>query len=609
MIQTTSQKHFDWWKITAVVILALAIFSRFYILGARAVSHDETTHAKYAWNFYTGRGFRHDPLMHGPLLFEASAFFYAMFGVSDFTARLYTALTGIALVLLPLLFQKWLGKLGAFIAAVLLLISPAISYYSRYTRHDVPMLLFAALLLWAMLQYLDTGKAKWLYWMAVFFPLMFATKENAYIYTLIFLGLLAMPFAGQVFSTQWARPDLFRVLMIILAVTLLLGAIFVFSFRSGKVLMYQEEGEERADEVHVLLPVWGRAALGLATLGALGAVVIAGEGLGTEALRDNRLFDVLMTLGTLTLPLGSGLFINYIVGADMKVFYDALMAANIAALPVGTLIGVSLTVLASIGVSIALGLWWKRTHWPYIALIHYAIFFILYSSIFTYGWGTLTGLLGGLTYWMAQQGVQRGTQPWYYYGIIGSLYEYLPLLFALPAGVTAIVYSLKSKVEGQKPEVESRKSKVESQESISLHPSSPNLQSPNLRSPIFNLFPLFLLAWSLLSWVAYAYAGEKMPWLFVHIAFPHILLAAWGLGQWLQAVTWDDLIAKRGWLLMVALFFLWLAFVAYQDSTTAIQQAFFPGNESQTGAQGWQWTARRWACWVAYCCLGPSSFG
>ena len=54
------------------------------------------------------------------------------------------------------------------------------------------------------------------------------------------------------------------------------------------------------------------------------------------------------------------------------------------------------------------------------------------------------------------------------------------------------------------------------------------------------LFPLFLLAWALLSWVAYAVAGEKMPWLFTHIAFPHIFLAAWGLGQWLKNLTWQD---------------------------------------------------------------------
>ena len=85
--QTATKKAIDGWKIVAIVILILAVVSRFYMLGVRAVSHDETTHAKYAWNFYTGRGFRHDPLMHGPLLFEVSAFFYFLFGVSYFMRR------------------------------------------------------------------------------------------------------------------------------------------------------------------------------------------------------------------------------------------------------------------------------------------------------------------------------------------------------------------------------------------------------------------------------------------------------------------------------------------------------------------------------------------
>ena len=568
-----AKKNIQWWKIAAIVILILTIFSRFYMLGERAVSHDETTHAKYAWNFYTGRGFRHDPLMHGPLLFEAAAFFYFLFGVNDFTARLYTALTGIALVMLPLLFQKWLGKLGAFIASVMLLISPSIAYYSRYTRHDVPMILFVFLLLWAILHYLDTGKVKWLYWMAAFFPLMFATKENAYIYILIFVGLLALPFAWQIFTTKWARPELFRIFIAVLVVTMLLGGTFALSFRYGKVLMYQEEGADRADEVHIAVPVWGRLALTLATVGALGLVVIAYEGLGAATMRDNRLFDVLMTLGTLTLPLGSALFINYIVGADMKTFYAALMTATLNTLPVGTLIGASLAVLLSIGASIALGLWWKREHWPFIALIHYAIFFVFYSAILTHGWGVFTGLMGGLTYWMAQQGVQRGTQPWYYYGIIGPLYEYLPLFFAFPAGIAAIGHSFKTPVpaaQSQHPQLADRSDAHTLTAPISRH--------------VARFTPLFLLIWALLSWLAYTFAGEKMPWLFVHIAFPHILLAAWALGQWLQAISWDDLLNRRGWLLMLALFFLWQAFVAYQDSTTAIRQAFFPGND------GLQWT-------------------
>ncbi len=564
------------WKIATVVILILAIASRFYMLGARAVSHDETTHAKYSWNLYAGRGFRHDPLMHGPLLFEASAFFYFLFGVNDFSARLYTALTGIALVMAPLLLRRWLGRRGALLASGMVLISPAITYYSRYTRHDVPLLLFTTLLLWAILRYLDEGKPKWLYWMAAFFPLMYASKENAYIYTLIFLILLALPFAWQIFKVKWAQAQLFRVFLLILVAVTILGGIFVLSLHSGKVVMYQEEGESRADEVHVVVPWWGRVALALVFAGLLGAVVVVYYGVGARTMRALRLFDVLMVLGTLTLPLGAALFINFVAGVEMKTFYDALLAANLSTLSFGAVVGSVTVLLFMLGISIVLGLWWDAKRWPYIALVYYAVFFILFSSIFTYGWGVFTGLIGGLAYWMAQQGVQRGTQPWYYYGIVGPLYEYLPLLFSIPAGVGAILYALRSKAlsgERAASELEPQHASLDATDS-GVTPL-PFLSSSALTQ---RFFPLFLLLWSLLSWIAYIYAGEKMPWLFVHIAFPHMLLAAWGLGRWLRDVSWEDIFAHRGWILLVALVCLWLAWGAYQQSTGDIQQVFFSGD-------------------------------
>ena len=36
---------------------------------------------------------------------------------------------------------------------------------------------------------------------------MYASKENAYMYTAVFLGLLALPFLWQVLRAQWAAPE------------------------------------------------------------------------------------------------------------------------------------------------------------------------------------------------------------------------------------------------------------------------------------------------------------------------------------------------------------------------------------------------------------------
>ncbi len=45
-------RRIDPWRIAYIVILLLALATRLYALGDRAVSHDETTHAKYSWNPY-----------------------------------------------------------------------------------------------------------------------------------------------------------------------------------------------------------------------------------------------------------------------------------------------------------------------------------------------------------------------------------------------------------------------------------------------------------------------------------------------------------------------------------------------------------------------------
>ena len=62
--------------------------------------------------------------------------------------------------------------------------------------------------------------------------------------------------------------------------------------------------------------------------------------------------------------------------------------------------------------------------------------------------------------------------------------------------------------------------------------------------------PYFALLgfWAVSSLLAYSIAGEKMPWLTVHIALPAILCAAWTLGRTVDATDWGLLRDRRaGW--------------------------------------------------------------
>ncbi|MCZ7671542.1 MAG: glycosyltransferase family 39 protein [Chloroflexi bacterium] len=83
------------------------------LLGNRVMSHDESLHTQFSYQYFIGDGYSHTPLMHGPFLFHITALFYWLFGDSDFVARMPVALFGVILVVMPYFLRKPLGKVGA----------------------------------------------------------------------------------------------------------------------------------------------------------------------------------------------------------------------------------------------------------------------------------------------------------------------------------------------------------------------------------------------------------------------------------------------------------------------------------------------------------------
>lgn len=503
-----------WERILYLILLVLALFTRFYALGDRAISHDESIHTKFSWNLYAGLGFQHNPMMHGPLLFELTALTYHLLGPDDFTSRIVPALAGVFLVMTPILFRRWLSPAGALATSTLLLISPAMTYYARYIRHDVLLMLAAVCLLWAIFAFLASGEKRWLAWMAAFFSIMHATKEASYIYIAIFGGLLALPFLIWLWDMPWHRSRLRTVTLLLLGTALILLMVFGLGLRQAAVqeISLSDSGDSRLADV--IVPQWARLSVGLSGILAVAAVVALVRGIGESRLRQHRLFSVLVVLGTLTLPLGSAVLIKFGTGVDMTLVYDAVRTGNFSVIPGEAVWGSVVVVVGTLAISTAVGLWWDRVQWLKVAAIHYAIFLTLYTTVFTWGFGALSGLVGGLAYWLAQHGVKRGNQPYYYYLFIGGLYEYLSLTLATLGGFVALKQAIVGRWRGR---------------------SAQELTT--------GLFPLFLTGWTCLSWAAYMWAGEKMPWLLVHIALPSIFLAGWLLGKFfkgLAGMSWED---------------------------------------------------------------------
>ena len=189
------------------LIVVLVAVSRLYHLGARVMSHDESLHVYFSWLLYRGQGYQHTPMMHGPLQFHLIALSYFLFGDNDFTARLPHALASILTVVMLWKWRRYLGRAGTLIAAGLMLISPYMLYYGRYARNEALVGLYAVLMLWAILRYLESGQDRHLLLLTVVSALHFSTKETAFIYTaqaLIFLGVLLL---DEVLRRPWPRPE------------------------------------------------------------------------------------------------------------------------------------------------------------------------------------------------------------------------------------------------------------------------------------------------------------------------------------------------------------------------------------------------------------------
>jgi len=193
-----------------VPFLALAVFGfalRMFDLGQRALHHDESLHAVYSWYLYIGRGYIHDPLMHGPYQFHVPALLYFLFGANDVTARLAAVLHGTAIIFMPYFLRYELGKRGAIIASILFTISPAFLYFSRFMREDMLLACYTLGMVVGIFGWIRTRQNRWLYWGSFSLICAFATKEATYIhgftFVTFFLALWATAPLHSLWPTAW----------------------------------------------------------------------------------------------------------------------------------------------------------------------------------------------------------------------------------------------------------------------------------------------------------------------------------------------------------------------------------------------------------------------
>src|SRR5206468_10465267 len=106
---------------------------------------------------------------------------------------------------------------------------------------------------------------------------------------------------------------------------------------------------------------------------------------------------------------------------------------------------------------------------------------LLFTTFLTNPRGLQDGIVESVRYWLSQQPVNRGGQPWFFYLVLLPGYEWPVLLLAV-VGVVQVV---------RKPTV-------------------------------IGAFLIWLFAASVL---VYSWAAERLPWLILHPLLPAVLLA------------------------------------------------------------------------------------
>jgi uncharacterized protein (TIGR03663 family) len=671
-------------KALYALLIALAVLTRLWDLGARVMSHDETVHIQWSWYLFKGQGYSHTPLSHGPSLFHATALSYYLFGDSDASARLFAALLGIGLVALPYTLRRWLGRSGALFTSFLFLISPSLLYYSRYIRHDIPLIFFTFIAMLVLWRYLEEGQTRWLMALAAAQSLMFATMEASFIYIGIFglflvllffarlgaprwkapaweswshtllwtaaaglllaaltfglSGLLEEPpaepapaealapapaeseqptaaadFLGQV--AMWAAigvglalagyvgllalgsPSHQRLVLTILGlvgvilaaaallfVSLGLVDLFPFKYRDcGQApIPGSQPGQMQCAEANCKLIdgrcqqsvpiVTGRNVTELDQTGAriaywlsdteivvvvvLIAILTLLTGITTYGVLnrwmpfragERRELDLILFTGSFFLPFLSSFVISGLSRVAMRLFGIDAAFYSLDYTEAGLLRSAGF-VFILLAVSVAVGLWWDWWRWLYAAIVFYVIFIVLFTTVFTNGVGLASGMVGSVGYWVEQQDVERGSQPFYYYSLLVPLYEYLPLIGFIAAALYILTGSLKLKSANDTPG--SPPSTVSLAPARTPAPQAARRGGAGDRLPA--TFPLFLVFWTGMTWLAFSVAGEKMPWLTSHFAWPMALATGWVTGKWVEGVNWRVVWRRGGWVVTLA---------------------------------------------------------
>jgi uncharacterized protein (TIGR03663 family) len=136
-------RRVDW---ILVIILAVAVFLRFFRLDLRPPHSDEGVNGAFADTLTTQGFYRYDPEnYHGPLHYYLLFLFKILIGRNLWGLRFATALFGSLAVWLVADSKRYFGRFVAYTAALFLAVSPGLVFFSRDAIHESDFMFFSIL--------------------------------------------------------------------------------------------------------------------------------------------------------------------------------------------------------------------------------------------------------------------------------------------------------------------------------------------------------------------------------------------------------------------------------------------------------------------------------
>src|SRR5216110_2360477 len=212
---------------TPWLILGLAVFLRFFLLGIKPPHFDEGINGWFVDQMMKNGFYKYDPTnYHGPLHFYVLLLSQTLFGRNVWALRLPVVLVSISCVWLTFKFEPFVGRAVSRMAALAMAVSPGFVFYGRYSIHEIWLVLFSMLFILGLLGLRQFGTNNYLWCAGMGAAGMILSKETYVIHigcALIAFPILSIchalrPIPGKKPARQtWSYVDLGMVIVVAVA--------------------------------------------------------------------------------------------------------------------------------------------------------------------------------------------------------------------------------------------------------------------------------------------------------------------------------------------------------------------------------------------------------